>query len=51
MENYNSINDEGSDKGRSANPLYHWGALNALIPLTEADILGEVQQDEKTSIM
>jgi putative isomerase len=51
MENYNSITAEGCDKGRSANPFYHWGALNALIPLMEAGILGEVRKDEKTSIM
>jgi hypothetical protein len=35
MENYNSQTGTGCDVG-NAIPFYHWGALNALIPLLEA---------------
>jgi hypothetical protein len=35
MENYNSQSGVGCDVG-NAIPFYHWGALNALIPLIES---------------
>ena len=35
MENYNSESGAGCDVG-NASPFYHWGALNALVPLLEA---------------
>ena len=35
MENYNSQTGVGCDVG-NAIPFYHWGALNALVPLIEA---------------
>merc|ERR1712113_263034 len=34
MENYNSATGVGCDVG-NAIPFYHWGALNALLPLLE----------------
>ena len=39
MENFNSNTGAGCDV-RNAIPFYHWGALNALIPLMEAKALG-----------
>lgn len=36
MENFNSVSGVGCDVG-NAIPFYHWGALNALIPLLEDD--------------
>jgi hypothetical protein len=38
MENCDAETGVGCN-GKSANPFYHWGALNALIPLLEAGIL------------
>lgn len=40
MENFNSESGVGCDVD-SAIPFYHWGALNALIPLLEAGLLGD----------
>ena len=34
MENFNSVNGQGCDV-HNAIPFYHWGALNALIPLLQ----------------
>lgn len=38
MENFNSQSGAGCDV-QNASPFYHWGALNALIPLLEAGLL------------
>ena len=38
MENYNSETGVGCDVG-NAIPFYHWGALNALIPLAQAGLV------------
>ena len=38
MENYNSVTGGGCDSG-DAVPFYHWGALNALVPLMEAGLV------------
>ena len=38
MENYNSETGEGCDVN-NAIPMYHWGALNALVALMDADIV------------
>eukprot|EP01047_Picozoa_sp_COSAG01_P048489 COSAG01_NODE_4729_length_4787_cov_6.511305_2_plen_80_part_00 len=38
MENYNSVTGGGCDSG-DAVPFYHWGALNALLPLMEAGLV------------
>lgn len=38
MENYNSQTGVGCDVG-NAIPFYHWGALNALIPLMERGVV------------
>eukprot|EP00039_Didymoeca_costata_P014975 m.247703 g.247703 ORF g.247703 m.247703 type:complete len:963 (+) comp16129_c0_seq2:125-3013(+) len=36
MENYNSVSGVGCDVG-NAIPFYHWGALNALLPVLEKE--------------
>lgn len=41
MENFNSVSGVGCDVD-SAVPFYHWGALNALIPLLESGLLDRV---------
>jgi hypothetical protein len=38
MENFNSVTGQGCDVS-NAIPFYHWGALNALIPLLEKGLL------------
>ena len=38
MENYNSLTGGGCDSG-DAVPFYHWGALNALVPLLQAGLV------------
>eukprot|EP00755_Sulcionema_specki_P000981 Sspe_Gene.25808::Locus_10470_Transcript_1_1_Confidence_1.000_Length_2535::g.25808::m.25808 len=38
MENYNSLSGEGCDV-RNACPFYHWGALAALVPLLEKNLV------------
>ena len=41
MENFDTGTGVGCN-GQSANPFYHWGALNALIPLLEAKIVSRL---------
>ena len=38
MENYNSNTGQGCDSG-DAVPFYHWGALNALVPLLHSGLV------------
>ena len=38
MENYNSVAGQGCDSG-DAVPFYHWGALDALVPLMQAGLV------------
>lgn len=44
MENFNSVTGAGCDVG-DAIPFYHWGALNALIPLMQYGLVG-LDQDQ-----
>jgi hypothetical protein len=36
MENYGALDGTGCETSSRANPLYHWGALNALLAVEEA---------------
>ena len=47
MENFDAVSGSGCNR-QSANPFYHWGALNALIPLLEDGIVSSSKNFSNT---